>query len=76
MNERLKELIKQAGTDTSGKWISLDNAEVLAELIVRECADVINDDVLNNDGSGPWVDGYNAGATECRRKINQHFGVE
>jgi hypothetical protein len=37
MNQRIRELIDQAGTDVSGKWISLDNAEKFAELIILEC---------------------------------------
>lgn len=28
----------QAGTDTSGKWMSTDNAAKFAQLIVKECA--------------------------------------
>ena len=43
MNQNLKDLIAQAGTDTSGKWLSLYNAETLAELIVRECASLAYD---------------------------------
>ena len=38
MNERIKELMKQAGTDSSGKWMGIQHAEKFAELIVRECA--------------------------------------
>jgi predicted nuclease with TOPRIM domain len=37
MNERVKELMKQAGTDTSGKWMGIDHAEKLVELVVQEC---------------------------------------
>ena len=37
MNERIRELMQQAGTDTSGKWMSVDNAEKFTELIVKEC---------------------------------------
>jgi hypothetical protein len=37
MNERIQELIKQAGTDVSGKWMSVEHATKLAELIVQEC---------------------------------------
>ena len=40
MNERIKELIKQVGTDVSSKWMSVDNTEKFAELIVRECAEI------------------------------------
>lgn len=41
MNDRIKELMMQAGTDTSGKWMSIDNAEKLAELIIEDCREVI-----------------------------------
>jgi hypothetical protein len=37
MNERIKELVLLAGTDTSGKWMSMDHAEKFAEAIVKEC---------------------------------------
>ena len=37
MNERIKELMQQAGTDTSGKWMGVEHAEKLVELIVGEC---------------------------------------
>ena len=43
MNDKLKELFEKAGTDTSGKWMSVDNAKVFAELIVRECASLAYD---------------------------------
>jgi hypothetical protein len=66
----------QAGTDTSGKWMGIDNAEKFAELIVKECVETINDRVLNSDGSGDWYKGYCDGAVAACREINQHFGVE
>lgn len=37
MNERIKDLMNQAGTDTSGKWMGVEHAEKLVELIVEEC---------------------------------------
>ena len=60
MNEQYKELIKQAGTDVSGKWISIDNAEKFAELIVRECM------------SNLYLNGYD----DAMMQIKKHFGVE
>jgi hypothetical protein len=35
MNEKIKELMKQAGTDISGKWMSIDNAEKFAMLVIQ-----------------------------------------
>jgi hypothetical protein len=37
MNTRIQALIEQVGTDVSGKWMSVDNAEKFAELMVQEC---------------------------------------
>ena len=41
MNQRIKEFMQQAGTDVSGKWMSVDHAEKFAELIVEKCAGII-----------------------------------
>ena len=35
MNEKIKQLMQQAGTDTSGKWMSVDNAEKFAMLVIQ-----------------------------------------
>ena len=35
MNERIEELMKQAGTDVSGKWMSVDHAEKFAMLVIQ-----------------------------------------
>jgi hypothetical protein len=35
MNQTIQELMKQAGTDTSGKWMSVDNAEKFAMLVIQ-----------------------------------------
>ena len=36
MNEQIKRLMAQAGTDTSGKWMSVDNAEKFAQLVIEQ----------------------------------------
>jgi hypothetical protein len=79
MNERIKQLVKEAGGEF---WKRLENdvvnpeayitfdppqsLEKFAELIVRECADVACEHMELNEG----VD-YNVG-----EKIREHFGVE
>ena len=65
MNERLKELIKQVGTDVSGKWMNVDDVEKFAELIVRDCADLV--DTLNEAYEAPSTAG---------KFIKNHFGIE
>lgn len=35
MNKTIQELMKQAGTDISGKWMSVDNAEKFAQLVIE-----------------------------------------
>ena len=44
MSEKIKELIKEVGTDVSGKWMNIDSATKFAELFVKECADIADDD--------------------------------
>jgi hypothetical protein len=66
MKEQIQKFIKQAGTDTSGKWMGIDNAEKFAELIIRECANV----AMQAD-----IDGCNIG-NRAWQKINEHFGVK
>jgi hypothetical protein len=60
MSSITQKLIAEAGTDISGKWMSIDNAEKFAELIVRECM------------SNLYLNGYD----DAMMQIKQHFGVE
>jgi hypothetical protein len=41
MNQKIKDLMAQVGTDVSGKWMSVDHSQQLAELIVKDCVDVM-----------------------------------
>lgn len=82
MNERIRELVKQAGGEF---WQRLENdvinheafvtfdppqsLEKFAELIVRECCDVLQNEDIRHSGYG-----YNQGF--LHKKIKEHFGVE
>jgi hypothetical protein len=72
MSERIKELIKQVGTDVSGKWIGIENSEKLAELIVQECILTIQ--------MGITRDGHNTEKYQRSikhiKEIREHFGFE
>jgi hypothetical protein len=69
MNERINELRLDAGTDVSGKWMSVDHAERFAELIVRECADIADIEQPNSIGCG-YI-------TKTKGMlIREHFGVK
>ncbi len=70
MNERVREFMAKAGTDTSGKWMGVDNAEKFAELIVRECAGLFPNvyvEIENEYGHTPVI---------AADYIKEHFGVE
>ena len=74
MSERIKELIKQVGTDVSGKWMNVDNSEKLAEMIVRECVGIV-------EGISPGYKDYrdqieDAFRRDCMEEIKHHFGIE
>jgi len=74
MAERIKELMKQAGTDCSGKWMGVDHAEKFAELIVRECmrmCEVAEMSFVTHD-----CDVEASGAITVKQFIAEHFEVE
>ena len=72
MNERIRELAKGAldyaeknqSAEVQQHWFKLYN-EKFAELIVRECAGVVEDAVNHREPASTYVD-----------KIREHFGVE
>jgi hypothetical protein len=70
MSERIKELIKQVGTDVSGKWMNVDNVEEFANLIIQECNN-LNKQVLIQSNLGHYM--------VIERLINKyqdHFGLD
>ena len=70
MNERIKELIKQVGTDVSGKWMNVDNSEEFANLIIQECNN-LNKQVLTQCNLGHYMV-----IERITKKYQDHFGVE
>ena len=64
MNSITQKLIAEAGTDISGKWMSIDNAEKFAELIVRECMEINKQELA-----------FNA-FERLMNKYKEHFGIE
>ena len=69
MNKRIRELYDQCivGRNNDAQWIfegDLD-AEQFAQLIVRECANIVTDAVDHREPASTYAD-----------KIRQHFGVE
>ena len=73
MNERIRELAKEAldyaennqSAEVPQHWFKLYN-EKFAELIVRECAEVVQE--------GRWM--VPPSQHQLARSIKQHFGVE
>ena len=77
MNERIKELAEQCGFKSNPDIYDRNQSfdiEKFAELIVRECAAIIND--IPSSPQGSWSDGYYEGCTDSAKQIKQHFGVE
>ena len=74
MNERIKELIKQAttieyGVDNGFDRVTFDK-EKFAELIVREC--IAQASISNGHGNNQW----DRALTFAAKNIKEHFGVE
>lgn len=79
MNESIKNLITKAGTDSSGKWLSVDNAEKFAKLVVQECINKIETYQIpvGNSAAGEMAcDLTYEALKEIRNEIKDNFGVE
>jgi hypothetical protein len=81
MNERIKELAKQAQdwADAHAPYASEEHeyfAEKFALLIVRECATAITNDDLAKDCGTFLMDSYAKGMRYSAHLIKEHFGVE
>lgn len=72
---KIEELIKQIGTDTSGKWISVDNAQEFAIMLLNECYIAIEN--TNNSHVYTTFDEGQFKATIRKSKdaVAKHFGV-
>jgi len=79
MNERIKQLMEKAGTDSSGKWMNEFHAEKLVELVVLECIDKIETYRIpvGNSRSGELACEWTyAALKEIRDDIKETFGIE
>ena len=70
MNERIKELAREAGLLAYNPEGPPTKLEKFAELIVGECVQVCADRGAHHDGL------YSAWADDCSKRIGKHFGVE
>lgn len=69
MNDRIKELVEQAtkrypATESSGEFSTFDK-EKFAELMLKECLHIVDDEGCGEGGSVRAIE-----------KIKEHFGVE
>ena len=83
MNERIRDLKEQSllwAIETLDPYALNDNEwgvaidEKFAELIVSECAAIIND--IPSSPQGSWSDGYYEGCRDSAKQIKQDFGVK
>jgi hypothetical protein len=78
MNEKLREFALEAGGSHYPE-VNPMQLKKFAELIIRECADIINH---RADTCSDWLDSVKAneavreGQRECAKTIKEHFGVE
>ena len=89
MNERIKQLADQAedyATAEYEKWIptpdfsGIPNIRKIfnkkfAELIVRDCVDIVSDTAVNTPPNDLFY-GYNLGVNKAAENIKERFGIE
>lgn len=75
MNNKIDELIKRVGTDVSGKWISIGQAQELVKLAIAECYIAIE-----NTNTHHVYTTFDEGMVKhtirnSKDAVQQHFGV-
>jgi hypothetical protein len=65
MNQNLQNLVSQVKSDVSGKWISIDQVDKLAALVVNQCVSICE--------QGTATQTTCSGAAE---QIKQYFGLQ
>jgi hypothetical protein len=75
MRSITKEIVKQVGTDVSGKWIATDKADTMIELTVAECILAVQ-----NTGKQCAITTHDLGTVDCTieksvQSIKQHFNL-
>lgn len=74
MNEKIQQLIKQAGTDVSGKWLSIEQAQKLSELIIDECYIAIENTNTSHVYTTFDLGQFKSTIKKCKDAVKQHFG--
>ena len=84
MNERIRaiwdraaEIHQQRQDSDSGSWESeVEFMNLFAELIVKECGQVLVDNTPVVDLVEDWDLGYDRAMNDCIHYIYEHFGLE
>jgi hypothetical protein len=75
MNERIKQLLNQAGIYQPDRFDAIDGSnqmEKFAELIVRECANRMGEEIVYNNAYKE----RNKAISDMIEVVKQHFGVK
>ena len=81
MSNEIKAIVAASVTDTSGKWMSIDNAELMLEKVLRECVALVEDTpticAFTTHDLGTVNCTVDKAATQIRNKfgIKQYYGV-
>ena len=79
MNERIKELEKQAYTEVKhelgGTYKAFDK-EKFAELIIQECLNVLHKTAVESTLQDEWDKAWHSGVVSGLELVEEHFGVK
>jgi len=76
MNEHIEKLLCQAHLDVENVKDTNKIAERFAELIIRECGQVLVDNTPVEELVEDWDKGYDRAMNDCIHHIYEHFGIE
>jgi len=74
MNDRIRELMTKCNYVVDGTC-DTSREEKFAELIVRECVDIVSGTAVNTPPNDLFY-GYNLGVNKAAENIKERFGIE
>ena len=75
MNERIKELITETGTDCSGKWMTIENVESIATSVINECITAVQNTPKHCAYTTFQESIVDCTVDMCVQSIKQHFNL-
>jgi hypothetical protein len=76
VTEEISKIVQASVTDTSGKWMSVENAEKMLETVLRECVTLVEDTPKTCAFTTHDLGTVNCTVDKAAAQIRNRFGLK